>query len=117
MMRTLPPRRSLPGSVYEPKSRERALIMTRTDAPYDALLGETSLDALDPIERLLRNESPDAHGAIAAALWDSPSDAECMAALGRLAEFDGPRWEAEKRAEEERGRGGRSPQREADERG
>ncbi|KAG1659116.1 hypothetical protein FOA52_015909 [Chlamydomonas sp. UWO 241] len=108
--------RSLPGSVYEQQSHEHALIMTRTNQPYDLLLGETSLDALDPIERLLRNESPDAHGAIAAALWDSPSDAECMAALGRLADLDGPRWEAEARAGGERG-GGRSPQREADERG
>lgn len=65
-------RRSLPASVYEAQALEQPLMSTRAVYErFNPLLGEDSADALDPVERLLRNENPDAHDAIAGVLWES----------------------------------------------
>ncbi|GLI71425.1 hypothetical protein VaNZ11_016639, partial [Volvox africanus] len=74
--------RPLPEAVYGAQSRERPLILTRQDLT-DARVGETP-EGLSWAERLLRCEHPDAHGAMADALWEAGSDAEALAALERI---------------------------------
>ena len=89
--------RAMPREIYEQRSIDHPLIMTRTDT-FDPLLGEESADALDPVERLLRNANEAAHAAIADALWDAASDGEALAALARLQADRGEAWEQEVRA-------------------
>ena len=105
--------RDMPRAVYESRSLEHPLIMTRNDA-FDPLLGETCIEALDPVERLLRNSNEAAHCAIADALWDASSDADAMASLARLHADNGEAWEQDARSSD---RGGREDSRDRDERG
>lgn len=56
-------------------------------------LGESEA-TLHPVERLLRCEALEAHAAIADAIWESDSDAGCMAALEALAVSGLAGWEA-----------------------
>ncbi|GLC44902.1 hypothetical protein PLESTB_001687100 [Pleodorina starrii] len=88
--------RPLPEEVYGPQSREHPLILTRQDLT-DPRVGETP-EALSWAERLLRCEHPDAHGAIAEALWEAGSDAEAMAALERIGAESVVGWEEAVRA-------------------
>uniref|UniRef100_A0A7R9VK75 tRNA-dihydrouridine(47) synthase [NAD(P)(+)] n=2 Tax=Chlamydomonas euryale TaxID=1486919 RepID=A0A7R9VK75_9CHLO len=88
--------RSRPQDVYGAQSLEHPLISTRNDL-YDPLLGEASVNDLNPVERLLRNENPSAHEAIAAVLWDSRNDAEALSALEKMQREEGEVWEAEMR--------------------
>ena len=105
--------RSMPRSVYEARSLEHPLIMTRTDS-YDPLMGEESIEALDPVERLLRNANEAAHMAIADALWESGSDGDALLALARLQADSGEVWEQEFRSNDRSGQGDRD---DGDERG
>lgn len=68
--------------MYGAQSREHPLILTRQNIT-DPRVGET-LEGLSWIERLLRCEHLDAHGAIADALWEATSDADAMTALNRI---------------------------------
>ena len=89
--------RAMPREVFMQRSLDHPLIMTRTDI-FDPLIGEESADALDPVERLLRNANEAAHVAIADALWEAASDSDAMAALRRLQEDKGEAWEQEVKA-------------------
>ncbi len=71
--------------------------MTRMDLT-DARVGEEGPEALGGAERLLRCEHPEAHEAIAAALWDAASDADAMAALERIGREGVEAWEEAVRA-------------------
>ncbi|KAG2446275.1 hypothetical protein HXX76_000864 [Chlamydomonas incerta] len=94
--------RPLPEAVYGAASREHPLIMTRMDLT-DARVGEAGPEGLGWAERLLRCEHPDAHEAIAAALWDAGSDADAVTALERIGREGVEAWEEAVRAG---GRGG-----------
>ena len=83
-------RRPLPEEAFGAASLERPLIGRRDGM---AELGER-LDSLPLLERLLRCEAPEAHAAVAAALWDSASDGEAIAALEALADASVAAWEA-----------------------
>ena len=85
-------RRPLPEEAFGAASLERPLI-GRRDSVAMAELGER-LDSLPLLERLLRCESPDAHAAVSAALWDSASDAEAFVQLEGLADESVIAWEA-----------------------
>ncbi len=88
--------------------------MTRSDS-HDELLGEASLEALDPVERLLRNANEAAHEAVAGVLWEAESDEAAVQALVRLQAESGEKWEGEVRAGD-RG-GGAGGREEKDDRG
>ncbi len=82
-------------------SEQHPLILTRMDL-VDPRVGETA-EGLSTAERLLRCEHPSAHEAIAAALWDSLSDADALSALENVGREQVVVWEEEVRAG---GRGG-----------
>ena len=96
--------------MYADKSREHPLIATRVETA-DPNLG-ASLHSLSLLERLLRCESQEAHEQVAAALWDSKSERDAIAQLGKIAAESVLDWEAaaapsrddrEGRVEENRG--------------
>ncbi|GAX82719.1 hypothetical protein CEUSTIGMA_g10145.t1 [Chlamydomonas eustigma] len=95
--------RAFPESVYQERSLQHPLIMTRTDS-FDPLMGEGSVHDLTPVERLLRNANENAHDAIANVLWEAASDAEAMQKLEVLQLEKGYVWEQEVKASPERGR-------------
>ncbi|CAL8466678.1 g6214 [Coccomyxa elongata] len=92
--------RYLPEEVYRELSEERPLIGQRMETAASEL-GE-ELDSLPVLERLLRCQSTDAHAEIAAALWDSSSDAEARGVLEQLANEKVADWESNGEEREER---------------
>ncbi|KXZ53882.1 hypothetical protein GPECTOR_6g800 [Gonium pectorale] len=88
--------RALPETVYGQLSREHPLILTRMDTA-DPRVGE-GLEGLSWAERLLRCQSPQAHEAIADALWEAASDDEALTALERIGRERVVGWEEEVRA-------------------
>ena len=92
--------RYLPEVVYRGSSEERPLIGQRMDIAASEL-GE-ELESLPGLERLLRCQSTDAHAEIAAALWDSGSDAEAKDVLEQLANEKLADWESNGEDREER---------------
>ncbi|GIL91348.1 hypothetical protein Vretifemale_18979 [Volvox reticuliferus] len=88
--------RPLPEALYGAQSREHPLILTRQDLT-DPRVGETP-EGLSWAERLLRCEHPEAHGAMADALWEAVSDADALAALERIGSERVVCWEEEVRA-------------------
>lgn len=71
---------------------EQPLISTRVDTA-DENLGE-SLESVSYLERLLRCESEEAHGHVAAALWDSDNEQHAISVLEKLADEHLSEWEA-----------------------
>lgn len=87
--------RPLPQSVYGGGNNEDDLtspLMSRRDDLFDPKLGET-LASLSPLERLLRSPDPEAHAAIAAALWRAESDGDAVRRLEQLAKESLELWE------------------------
>ena len=76
--------RPLPESHYGAMSEERPLIATRWDSIACEELGET-VEGLDPLERLLRCGSTNAHEAMADILWEALSDELAIEQLTDLA--------------------------------
>jgi len=84
--------RPLPESVYGDSSLERPLLSRRWDSIACEEAGE-SVDALSPLERLLRCEHEEAHNVLAAVLWDASSDEEVINCLMTVAQNDLLGWE------------------------
>ena len=89
--------RPLPASHYATISEtERPLITVRWDSIACEALGET-VDGLDPLERLLRCGSSNAHEEMADCLWEAPSDEIAMEQLVDLSKKSILEFEAHER--------------------
>ena len=86
--------RPLPQSVYGGGNDDGTSppLMSHRDDLFDPNLGET-LDSLPPLERLLRCPDPEAHAAIAAALWRADSDGDAVRRLEEVARESLAGWE------------------------
>lgn len=84
--------RPLPESVYGESSLERPLLSRRWDNIACEEAGER-VEALSPLERLLRCEHEQAHDVLAAILWDANSDDEVVSSLMTVAKNDLLGWE------------------------
>ncbi len=87
----------MPASHYATISEtERPLITVRWDSIACEALGET-VDGLDPLERLLRCGSTNAHEEMADCLWEAPSDEIAMEQLVDLSKKSILEFEAHER--------------------
>ncbi len=98
--------RPLPEAIYGERSLAHPLINTRFDSAACAELGE-SLEALPPLERLLRCSASAAHLEISNVLWEAGSDGEAVSMLSALGADAGRMggWEGEARSGAGRGGG------------
>ena len=78
------------GALFSGRAIDDPLLQSRLDIAVD---GE-SLEALSPVERLLRCTSEDAHAAISEILWEAASPEDAMNRLEDAAKTSLEEWTA-----------------------